>query len=123
MNRFFVFLRKPEFVTAWLILLVVMIGVELYVSLIPVDLDDVDIPSIDKILHFTMHAGNVVLASLAFPNQRRFIYAGVLLFALGPVIELMQGQLPHRHASIADQIANTLGFVVGWWFVQRFVRR
>lgn len=122
MSRLFVFLLAPKFVLSWRILLIVMIGLELYVSLIPVDLDDVDIPSIDKILHFTMHAGNVALASLAFPNQRRFIYAGVLLFCLGPLIELLQGQLPHRQASWEDQLANTLGFIAGLWFVRRFLR-
>lgn len=123
MSRLFAFLRAPQFVVGWRTLLIIMIGLELYVSLIPVDLDDVDIPSVDKILHFVMHAGNIVLASLAFPKQRFFLYAAVLLFLFGPLIEVLQGQLPHREASVEDQLANTLGFLSGLWFARRFTRQ
>lgn len=107
-------LHAQQLRPVWQVLFAVWITFVLYASLVPVDLDAVDVPMIDKLMHFLIHAASVLLAALAFPQARAFAIAlgGLLLF--GPAIELLQGLTPHRSASLADQLANSLGFVCGW---------
>ncbi|MEM8501036.1 MAG: VanZ family protein [Pseudomonadota bacterium] len=103
-------------------LFVLMIALELYASLIPIDDSGIDLPQFDKVAHFLMHWINMCLAAIVFIKKRSFLVAALLLFLLGPVIELMQDMLPYRDASFADQLANTAGFLAGLFTSKRFLR-
>lgn len=94
------------------ILLLVMVSIELYFSLKTFD-DVMAIAHYDKLMHFAMHAANAMVAALAFPAARIYIVALLLLFLLGPLIELLQHFVPGRDASALDQVANTAGLLLG----------
>ncbi len=98
--------------TAAKLLLPLMVLIELYFSLRTFD-DITTIAHYDKLMHFAMHAGNAMLAALAFPVARNYVFALLLLFLLGPLIELLQHFVPGRDASVLDQLANTAGLLVG----------
>ncbi|MFK8020814.1 MAG: VanZ family protein [Pseudomonadales bacterium] len=93
-----------------------------YASLTPVDFDSVDFPHVDKLMHFAIHGFNVLFVAIVFPSARLYIYGLLFVFLLGPTIELLQSLTPDRSASLADQVANTLGFFVAFLLV-RFYRR
>ncbi len=92
---------------------VLLIAAEIYASLAPVDDTGIDFPHADKLVHFMMHWVNMCLAGIAFIKARSFLVVGIALFFLGPLIELMHDLVPYRDASLADQLANTLGFLAG----------
>lgn len=106
-------LQAPELSAGLKVVFALLIGAEIYASLIQVDDSGVDIPHMDKLVHFAMHWFNICFAAIIFINTRSYLIAGVLLFLLGPAIELLQGMLPYREASLADQMANTMGFLAG----------
>ncbi len=97
------------------ILLLLMVLVELYISLRSFD-GIANMGNFDKLLHFSTHAANAMVAALAFPVARSYVLALLLLFLLGPLIEFLQHFSPGRVASIADQLANTLGLLAGALF-------
>jgi len=102
------------FIIAYLILIAVL-------SLYPGnDLPEVDVPNIDKLVHFFMYAGLGYLSSLSFGKcplrwrQIRF-WLFVLIFAYGYLMELLQGYIPalHRSMSYWDAFFNGLGALAG----------
>ncbi len=94
------------------ILLPFMILIEAYLSLRTFQ-DVAVVADYDKLLHFSTHAANAVVAALAFPAAGAYVFALVLLFLLGPLIELLQHFVPGRDASVYDQLANTAGLLAG----------
>lgn len=115
-------LQSPPLSIVLKVLFVLFIAVEIYASLVPIDDTGINLPHFDKVAHFAMHWINVCLAAIAFVKSRSFMLAGVLLFFLGPTIEIMQEMLPHRDASLWDQLANTIGFLAGWFTAKRLLR-
>jgi VanZ family protein len=71
-----------------------------------------DIPIADKWAHLGTYLALALLLDLGWP-ERRFGFAkwGMLLF-YGIAIELLQSQIPNRHASLGDMIANGLGMAL-----------
>lgn len=116
-------LQTPAVSAALKLFFVLLIVLEVYASLVPTDDSGVDLPHIDKLVHFVMHWLNVCFAGVLFIKSRHFFIAAVLLFFLGPAIEVLQDLLPHRDASLADQLANTLGFVAGLLTVKYLLHR
>lgn len=116
-------LQTPRLLLVLKFLFVLIIALQIYGSLIPIDDSGIDLPHFDKVAHFFMHWINMCLAGIVFIKERSFLVAAVLLFLLGPMIEFMQEMLPHRDASFADQLANTMGFLVGLFTAKRFLRR
>lgn len=117
-------LQTPRLLPVLKFVFVLIVALQIYASLIPIDDSGIgiDLPHFDKVAHFLMHWINMCLAGIVFIKGRSFLVAGVLLFLLGPIIELMQDMVPHRDASIADQLANTMGFLAGLFTAKRFLR-
>lgn len=107
--------RNINITRAAKILLSLMVLVELYVSLRSFD-GVTTIENLDKLMHFSIHAANAVVAALAFPVARSYVLALLLLFLLGPLIEFLQHFAPGRDASVFDQLANTAGLLAGALF-------
>jgi VanZ family protein len=68
---------------------------------------------IDKFQHTGAYLVLSGLAMAAFVDQRRRVLALVFLFLLGGAIELAQGYFGGREASAFDQLANSLGILLG----------
>jgi len=110
----------PAALLACRILFFLWIAFVVYASLTPVDLDSVDLPHVDKLMHFAIHSFNVLFVVIAFPSARLYVCGLLFVFFLGPAIELLQGLTPERSASLADQLANTLGFLVAYLLVRYY---
>ncbi|WP_417775722.1 VanZ family protein [Stutzerimonas xanthomarina] len=66
----------------------------------------------DKLHHLLGFAALAFSMRLAFPALR-VLWVVVLCLAAAILIEVGQGYQPHRLASVADMVANTLGVAVG----------
>ena len=80
----------------------------------------------DKLHHLLGFAALMFTLRLAFP-QWRVLWASTASLAAAVLIELAQGLLPNRIASLGDMLANTLGVLLGWgcsylaqqWYLRR----
>jgi VanZ family protein len=78
----------------------------------------------DKALHFTAYFGLSLMATIAVRANRRAIWCVLALIALGGLLEIIQGMVG-RDCDIWDEVANTLGAVVGLtvtWAGIRFLK-
>jgi VanZ family protein len=111
----------------WLAVLAVA-GVILYSSVITappgVDRGFELVPHFDKILHAAAYAGLGVTMAYAllqsrFSRRQRAVLVLSVAATYGVVIEVLQGQLTARTASVLDALANVLGacFALGWYAI------
>ena len=66
----------------------------------------------DKSLHFTAYFGLCLMTTIAVRANRKAVWWAIGLVVLGGVLEIVQG-LTGRDADIFDELANTLGVLVG----------
>lgn len=93
----------------------------LVLSTMPVGsfLPEVEVPNIDKPVHFLMYAFFTVaiLLDRAFLQRRPialwYIFAPLIAIAYGGAMEIVQHFLPWRSCSIYDFIANDIGAIIG----------
>lgn len=77
----------------------------------------IDIPHIDKLGHFIIFGGLSFLFDFAFGVAK---WLGVLIgLVYGISVELIQGNLPNRQASIADIVADLAGCLVYYYGFRR----
>jgi VanZ family protein len=100
---------KLRFVFALYVLLVV------FVSLVPGSGFSLGRHS-DKIGHFLVYSGMIILAFLTFRSKPAQFLAAVFAIGLGIVLEWGQSFVPGRDTSLIDGIANTLGVFSGMIF-------
>lgn len=90
----------------------------LVLSAVPVNsLPKVEIPNIDKPVHFAMYA----ILTVAILMDRRnsitkplwFLLAPLIAMVYGGAMEIMQHFLGYRSCSLYDFIANDIGSVIG----------
>lgn len=101
----------------WLVLGAVMVGVMLYLCLIP-QVPGPNFPGVDKIEHLLAWGGlGAWFASLV--ERRGFLRLGIGLVVLGIGIEFAQELMNlGRQGDWRDVVANTLGVVLGVGSVQ-----
>ncbi|MCQ2338269.1 MAG: VanZ family protein [Paludibacteraceae bacterium] len=93
----------------------------LVLSTMPVGsfLPEVEVPNIDKPVHFLMYAFFTVaiLLDRVFLQRRPialwYIFAPLIAIAYGGAMEIVQHFLPWRSCSIYDFIANDIGAIIG----------
>nr|WP_252730077.1 VanZ family protein [Zobellia uliginosa] len=86
------------------------------------DVADIDIPNLDKVVHFSFYFGAAFLAVLFFrevtngamPLRKAFLLALFGAIGYGIVIEVLQYALTaNRHGDIFDALANSVGAIMG----------
>jgi VanZ family protein len=78
----------------------------------------------DKALHFTAYFGLSLMATIAVRADRRVWWCALALVAMGGALELVQGMVG-RDCDIWDEVANTIGVLVGLlvgWAGVRFLK-
>ncbi|MEM9533695.1 MAG: VanZ family protein [Pseudomonadota bacterium] len=82
-----------------------------------------EIPNEDKWGHLLSYGLLMGWFAIWYPSRktRAAYFAGFVL--MGGLLELIQGQLPAREASLLDFAANTAGLLLGWFLVTTFRRR
>lgn len=89
------------------------IAATVYMMLTPLAGPPPPVPGADKIVHFAVFAVNGLLSLPAFPRRgRRAALCGLLVLGIG--LEVLQGWVPHRQATIGDAVANSLGVAFAW---------
>lgn len=87
-----------------------------YLSLSPTDSQ----PSFhiwDKAAHAIAYSLFAIQCGLIANNNRQLFTLLCLCFAFGIAIELLQGLTHYRSASWEDQVANTIGLLIGYVIV------
>lgn len=92
-----------------------LVGSVISFSLIPLEQPQIDIPNLDKFEHAFVYATLMVwFAQLHIPKEwHRMAFN---FFAMGVILEILQGQTAYRTFSYWDIAANTLGILGGWFF-------
>ena len=67
----------------------------------------------DKLGHLLMYSSLAFFICLNFPKAKQRVVALILGVALGALMEMGQSFISGRDASMFDQIANTVGILVG----------
>lgn len=67
----------------------------------------------DKALHFTAYFGLALMTTISVRGDRRAFVWALGLMIMGAVLEVLQG-MTGRDADVWDEVANTLGVLVGF---------
>lgn len=117
-----------QYTVTIVILVIVAILSTMWVSSLP----KVDIPNIDKPVHFTMYA---ILTMAIFMDHTRwlkvtgsrwiYLIAPLIAICYGGLMELVQALLPWRGCSIWDFFANNIGAAIATalFFVIDIIKR
>lgn len=117
-----------KYITTEIVLVIVTILSIMWVSSLPA----VDIPNVDKPVHFMMYA---ILTMAIFMDHTRwmketgsrwiYLAAPLIAIAYGGLMELVQAILPWRGCSIWDFLANSIGaaMAVALFFVVDIIKR
>ena len=77
------------------------------------NLPSVEVPSIDKAVHFVSYAVFTLLLLKGFyinhEIKNYFLLSAVISIGYGLVLELLQAVVPHRGVDMIDILANILG--------------
>lgn len=74
----------------------------------------------DKLLHILCFAGLGTLGLWAYRSRRGRVLVILFLLALGIGIELIQGMVPGREASVEDVIADVTGLVLAFILLRQW---
>ncbi|MFX0555461.1 VanZ family protein [Maribacter sp. CXY002] len=97
-----------------------------------VDATELNVPNLDKLVHFTFYFGMVFLGTLAIKEHlgkqfklAKTLFTMVLLSILyGIIIELVQYSFTeNRQGDFFDAIANTVGALVGMFVAKYLISR
>jgi VanZ family protein len=106
----------------WRVLLVALVLVIAVLAFSPPQA--VDVPGSDKLHHVLAFAVLMVVGGLALaPGAARLGLMATALIGYGAFIEAVQSQIPGRHASLADGVADAIGVGVGLLVVVLLRRR
>jgi len=95
--------------TVWFISIVLVV----WLSTMPGASISPDVFGIDKVGHFAAYAWLSILPFSGFKKQSSAFIAVFLMFILGGLLELGQGQILGRTASVNDMLANSAGIAMG----------
>lgn len=105
-----------RYILSIIFLIIITIASVMRVSAFP----QVDIPNVDKPIHFFMYA--LLTFCLLFDHSHHFsrsfsrwsyLVLPLVSIGYGGIMELVQALLPYRSCSIYDFIANTIGALIG----------
>ena len=80
-------------------------------------------PKADKLEHLVAYMSLTLWFSNIYSGGKRRIGLGMLFFAMGVLLEFLQGLTRYRSLEINDMVANGLGIILGWGLAQSFLGR
>lgn len=98
---------------AWLVAGMLLVGLVVYLSLIPHPPEPLSFPQSDKLEHGFAYASLSLWFCQIFLRGRQRIAVVVALVTLGVVIEILQGLSGYRYFEYADMLANSVGVLLG----------
>jgi len=97
-----------------------MIGVVVYLSLIPHPPTIFKFSSADKLEHLIAYAGLMGWFCQIYQSGRSRIIWAIFLCIMGITLEFLQEWGGSRAFEYADMLADSLGVLLGWWISSRF---
>lgn len=98
---------------AWLAGGWLLVGLVVYLSLIPHPPEPLSFPQSDKLEHGFAYASLSLWFCQLYLRGRQRIAVVVALVTLGVVIEILQGLSGYRYFEYADMLANSVGVLLG----------
>lgn len=98
---------------AWLVAGMLLVGLVVYLSLIPRPPEPLSFPQSDKLEHGFAYASLSLWFCQLYLRGRQRIAVVVALVTLGVVIEILQGLSGYRYFEYADMLANSVGVLLG----------
>ena len=98
---------------AWLVAGMLLVGLVVYLSLIPHPPEPLSFPQSDKLEHGFAYASLSLWFCQLYLRGRQRIAVVVALVTLGVVIEILQGLSGYRYFEYADMLANSVGVLLG----------
>ncbi len=99
---------------AWLVAGMLLVGLVVYLSLIPHPPEPLSFPQSDKLEHGFAYASLSLWFCQLYLRGRQRIAVVVALVTLGVVIEILQGLSGYRYFEYADMLANSVGVLLGF---------
>ena len=107
-------MRQLRFLTLWLTLGWVLVGLVVYFSLIPSPPEPLSFPAGDKLIHLSIYAGMMLWFGFIYFPGRAYRNLGVAFIMMGLILELIQGLTDYRSMEYLDMLANSIGISIGW---------
>jgi len=107
-------MRQLKYLKIWLTLGWALVGLVIFLSVIPRAPDMLDLDGGDKLLHVFAYAIMMLWFGFIYLPGRTYQNLGIILIAIGIALELIQGLSDHRSLSFLDMVANAVGVSLGW---------
>ncbi|HEY0666262.1 MAG TPA: VanZ family protein [Gallionella sp.] len=94
-----------------------LVGLVLYLSLMPSPPEPLPFPHADKLEHGIAYAALALWFCQLHPRLQARMTVLALLVAMGVAVEFMQEWSGYRYFDIRDMLANSLGVAIGYGLV------
>ncbi len=116
--------RKLRYLALWQIIGLHFAIMVLLTAFLPIELDQTDIPHIDKIVHFLVWGTLTAWFLLVFPGRKRGVLIAAAMLGLSITLESMQGLTPYGgDPSLFDVLADLAGICVAGMFIYSPLKR
>ncbi|MBN1615508.1 MAG: VanZ family protein [Deltaproteobacteria bacterium] len=99
-----------------MIVWLISIAVVVYGSLTPLAAVPVDVPYVDKIIHFLAYLWLAVLPVIGYRSPGKALLLSLCMVPLGIALEMGQLYVPGRDGSFGDMVTNGMGVLAGTVF-------
>jgi VanZ family protein len=114
-------LNDFKFSRLWLTVGWVLILLVVFFSLSPEPPEMIKFKQGDKLGHLVAYLSLMLWFANIYPGRNQRIFLSAAFFAMGAVLEFLQGLTGHRAFQYSDMVANGVGVFLGWllakiWF-------
>ncbi|MDT8384898.1 MAG: VanZ family protein [Gammaproteobacteria bacterium] len=114
-------INRFRFFLLWLLIGWALVAVVLFLSLTPSPPEVLDFTFADKLEHLLAYSVLMGLFGQLYGSLRQQLLWALGFCLMGIALEFAQGWGGHRFFDVADMAANTLGVLLGWWLVRRWL--
>jgi VanZ family protein len=107
-------LNDFKFSRVWLIVGWVLILLVVFLSLAPEPPEVIEFDQGDKLGHLVAYVSLMIWFTNVYPVRKQRISLGLAFFAMGVVLEFIQGLSGYRTFQYTDMVANGVGIFLGW---------
>jgi VanZ family protein len=93
----------------WVLILLVV-----FLSLAPEPPEVIEFDQGDKLGHLVAYVSLMIWFTNVYPGRNQRISLGLAFFAMGVVLEFLQGLSGYRTFQYTDMVANGVGIFLGW---------
>ena len=107
-------MRQLRFLRFWLALGWLLVGLVIFLSLIPSPPEPPGFAGVDKLLHLSAYAVMMLWFGFIYLQGKTYRNIGLIFIMIGLILEFIQGATGYRSMDFFDMSANALGVLSGW---------